>query len=998
MRSLESAQPDAATVNKLVRQFQDRDPAIREAAIRRLLTYPSIAGAAVVKAFKEGNLSSRLAALELLQQWKAPVEQLDPWHPESLTEERFRRVDAWVNQSQFQKLADQPKELSEEQLTAARSDIARMLKVDERESIAICHRLAGLGPGLLREVYKLLNQAVTDQDRQRLLVLRYRLVSPDSLVLRWPGGLVRLASTDPRQRQLAAEELANLAVTTDELLLSELFSDPDPLVREISLRGLQRIGGNEANAALVKLLADPELNVRAAVLKQLEENPDAEMVPAVVAYLKTEKDQDLIVHGICFLRECKRPEAMRCLMSLLSHESWQVRSEAAAGIGKMLADSDRYSTGGSEGDAEAKSQADAYMAMIDLLEDEDAFVVAKAVEGLSRADMVVAVKPLVKAAKKHRQLAPSIFATMVSGSNMSQTAIPYLRTFSADKEPDIRAAAIEALCQAVSDDIDQEMTSALKDSESKVRIAAATALFKLFEQERSKAWSKIINGPSQSGGEASISQSQPLESEGIISSIFQYFVGQSTQVPPPAPVTIGKSRDQPAAPPVTNGLTIAPVEPITDNSGKPSSDDGKNGNAAESKTTDAELDPWDRWLENWHSGRQRPKWMNDTIEPLEKMLASESPKERVVAAVALVPLGKVDLALPVIDSAVRSNPELMGFAQGLLPWLPWERRLQIFRRLNLPEQSEENSLQLITIMGSVPDRRMIELFWELLSDAKITNEKASAIVEGLRRAYLGTRYYDSSNITASDRRALSEDANPRTTSGTEIQRLAALVLLANVDAEEAAAAAVRLADDQQLSAKVRLDAFQVSLVVRPKKEAVQASISAMRKDDNERKKIALQYLVHGPNVLRSLKDGFNLYGAIDSTSEVSYGEVKLIYPKPPGGVEVAQILPLVHDSDPEIAACAGYLLALLDEPLGMDALLKYWKAQPKKSGEWHRLVYRAIAVLDDPKYLPVLREIYSNLDEYEVREFYWTVRIMTGPDILKFRKQIRDEQGISKLQ
>ena len=92
-----------------------------------------------------------------------------------------------------------------------------------------------------------------------------------------------------------------------------------------------------------------------------------------------------------------------------------------------------------------------------------------------------------------------------------------------------------------------------------------------------------------------------------------------------------------------------------------------------------------------------------------------------------------------------------------------------------------------------------------------------------------------------------------------------------------------------------------------------------------------------------------------------------------------------------------YLLALLGDPGGMDALLKYWKEQPKKYNEWHRLVYRAIAVLDDPKYLPVLQEIYTNLEEYEVREFYWTIRIMNGPEIIKFRKQIRDERGISQL-
>ena len=50
------------------------------------------------------------------------------------------------------------------------------------------------------------------------------------------------------------------------------------------------------------------------------------------------------------------------------------------------------------------------------------------------------------------------------------------------------------------------------------------------------------------------------------------------------------------------------------------------------------------------------------IAPLEKMLAAEAAKERVAAALALVPLGKAAEALPVLSKTVRSNPELLGDA------------------------------------------------------------------------------------------------------------------------------------------------------------------------------------------------------------------------------------------------------------------------------------------------------------------------------------------------
>ncbi len=231
-----------------------------------------------------------------------------------------------------------------------------------------------------------------------------------------------------------------------------------------------------------------------------------------------------------------------------------------------------------------------------------------------------------------------------------------------------------------------------------------------------------------------------------------------------------------------------------------------------------------------------------------------------------------------------------------------------------------------------------------------------------------------------------------------MQRLAALILMVNVSTDDAAEVAGLLAEDSKLSDSTRLDAFQIFLVAQPRKEAVQTAVAAMENENAGRKKIALKYLVHGPNDLRVLKNGFFLYGPIESVSEISYGNDKLIVPGPPKGVEAGQIRPLLNDSDPEVAASAGYLLALFGEPDGMEALLKYWKGQPKKYNQWSRLVYRAIAVLDDPKYMPVLKEIYSNLEQYEMREFYWTIRVMTGPEILKFRKQIRDERGVSELQ
>jgi HEAT repeat protein len=111
----------------------------------------------------------------------------------------------------------------------------------------------------------------------------------------------------------------------------------------------------------------------------------------------------------------------------------------------------------------------------------------------------------------------------------------------------------------------------------------------------------------------------------------------------------------------------------------------------------------------------------------------------------------------------------------------------------------------------------------------------------------------------------------------------------------------------------------------------------------------------------------------------------------------AQVEPLLSDPDPEVAAEAGYLLALLGQPRGLDPLLRWLHSTKEYKEYWQWLAYRAIAALDDTSRLGALREIYATLGQGEKSEFYWTIRIMTGPEVLEFRKQIREEVGMNNL-
>jgi HEAT repeat protein len=999
---LASGEPGEEAITRLLKLFQQQNAALREAAIRRLLPYPDVARPMVLKAFQEGSLSVRLAAYELLEQWKAPLANLDPWRPETFTAERRARLEKWKDKPLGEQ--EPPKALSAKELADARRQVERMLVADEAEADAIRQRLARLRSALLPEVYARLKTATADQDRRRLMILRYRLAATDLLVLRWPGGVERLGDSDPRLRRQAAEELAKMAGSGEQNLLLELFADSDPLVREIGLRGLQRIGGKEAKAALVKLLGDPEPNVRAAVLKQLEESPNASMVPAIVDYLKTEKDPDLIVHAIRFLQGARGKESLKCLISLLKHESWQVRAEAAVAIGKLndrsvsfSSDSVTYSSG--DTNVAQKEQTNAYMALIGLLDDPDAFVVAKAVEGLAEVDVATAVEPLAKVAGKHPELATTVLSLLSGKYNMRQKAIPHFRKFCTHDKPQVRAAAIAALCGADPNSVEKELLATLVDKESTVRTAAADALFTMLDQSRQVARNQnrvghtvIQTGPQQVAFDLNVVQPTPVSvGDTVLSGIAKFFGGTATQP------SAKKAPSKPVAIHAKKKATAAKDTP------KPqTAKDAKSADEKKAVAKQEEKNPLDQWLEDCYAGKSRCRreWTSQMVAPLRKMVASSDAKERLAAALALVPLGEGATATTVVLETVRGHRELLTKATAVLPWLLWKQRAKAFQELLVLCEDAAARSALIQRMSEGPDRRAADAIWELLANSKQTDtDDAASMHQALMMIYLGDRYYASSSSSPAARRALAAAAKPRAESGTEVQRLVALALLAHASRTDAAAIAARLAEDAKLSDAIRLDAFQIQLMTQPATESRKSALAAIKGKDNARKKLAMRFLVQGSSALRMLHTGFWVYFDLESVVYSSSSSGTPIVPKPPEGLTAKDVRPLAKDPDAETAATANYLLALLGDRDALEPLVRYWRQNGGSSSEFKKFVYRAIAVADDPKYIPVLRELYSKYDrsDYELREFYWTIRIMTGSEILKFRKQIRDEVGAARL-
>src|SRR5262249_39297733 len=155
---------------------------------------------------------------------------------------------------------------------------------------------------------------------------------------------------------------------------------------------------------------DPEPNVRAAVLKQLAEQPTPAMVPRIGEYVATEKDPDLLVHAVRVLGGSRGKNSIACLMSLLEHESWRGAGQAAESLAKHTG---RRPDGSGE-----EIKAEICAALIRLLDDPDGFVVSRAIPGLKTADLAVAVDPLAAVAARLPELAAEVVRSLCAGDVM----------------------------------------------------------------------------------------------------------------------------------------------------------------------------------------------------------------------------------------------------------------------------------------------------------------------------------------------------------------------------------------------------------------------------------------------------------------------------------------------------------------------------------------------------------------------------------------------------
>jgi HEAT repeat protein len=725
--------------------------------------------------------------------------------------------------------------------------------------------------------------------------------------------------------------------------LLELFSSPDALVRELSLRILHATAGRQSTAALVKLLGDPEPNVRAAVLKQLADQPTPGMVSQLAAYIQQEPDADLVVHAVRALRAVDSQESLDALRPLTKHAAWRVRAEAAQAIGEAVTNSRRAVT--------EPQKATAFATLVETLEDSDGFVVSRAIAAFKKGDRREAVEPMAKLVDRAEPLlAAQAVKALNTGGNTREAALPHLRRFCSHKEPAVRAAAIKELCGPlyVNVNVKTELIAALKDSASQVRTAGADALFQMLNSHRPTPDDEVIQSIDLPVP-VPIPPPQPaMKASGFFDGLTGLFGGRSD----PPPVT---------QPPPAN--FTPPSQPPADP---------------------------DKALEELRSGKGRAKWMNDLPPLLEPMLSATDPEERLAAALALIALGREDRALPVVLEVAAKVRASRGKAGGVLPWLLWAKREDVYKKLVATDVDPEQLQDIVNGLTSPRDKRTLPLLWSVTARPGLTNDLLYVLSNKVQETYFGNELYSRVNgvrpLKPDDVKQAVAEAKPKSESGPEHQRLIALAVLLAADPDAAKAAAEKVVADESASAGLRRDAFQIGLAATKQADRRAAETEGLKHKFAGARRVSILALAQGDGGLSYLPDrGMHL-------DQANGGGLA-----PANAKEVsAELLrPLVGDTDPQTAAAAGFLLALAGEPDGFDALAHYWREFAPKDDAWARMLVRAAATLGDDGRVPVLEEVYVQLPAIGLTpaEFATIIRPMTGPAARRLRSQISRDAG-----
>lgn len=297
----------------------------------------------------------------------------------------------------------------------------------------------------------------------------------------------RLADPDPGIRRVAVMELVDSPEDEAVELLIKALSDDEESVRMEAAKVIDEFEPRDMMDALVKALTSPDENVQSAAANALADLKDPEAAPALIAALQEDDDPFVVAAILRSLKQLRIKEARPLALELLGSSDERVRREAVSLLG-YLQEVDNLpqlkSTAANDPDPEVRRTAIGALvfasadqvgrALIDGLRDENWQVRVEAAKGIGRLDVQAGVDALVAATEDPMWQVQEKAAEAI-GKIGAVSAIPALEVCVRNPISNLRKAAVAAAGEIAHPDGLSLVGIALEDNDPDVRKLARWA-------------------------------------------------------------------------------------------------------------------------------------------------------------------------------------------------------------------------------------------------------------------------------------------------------------------------------------------------------------------------------------------------------------------------------------------------------------------------------------------------------------------------------------------
>ncbi len=374
-------------------------------------------------------LAVRIGAAELLHQMAPEAPAMDPWDDPKVRTQQVAAVRTWWDKTG--KLSDtnaSSATLTPEETRAASEAIEGVLNQNAVQRTRAMTTLVRLGAGTLDLLRQTIHRCGENGNQEGLVLMediRWRILVPEDVEARACARRV-LARGTSEERQAATKRLGEGGASAFSAL-RELIDDHDTLVRESAVHALKSIPGDESLAATAMLLQARDTNLRMVAAQALGNSKNRKAAPYLATAVE-DPDEVVACAAIAGLDEIGAKDQQEVLIKCLKDKRWRVRAAAAETLGRL-------DLKGANPD------------LLELLEDEDPFVVKNALAALGQTKGVPGISKLRAVIKRTPQLTNMAIACVMK-SDTPETLKVIEEIY--DESPERRADVLDGLAETYS--------------------------------------------------------------------------------------------------------------------------------------------------------------------------------------------------------------------------------------------------------------------------------------------------------------------------------------------------------------------------------------------------------------------------------------------------------------------------------------------------------------------------------------------------------------------